>query len=99
MSRTYRNNEELEWVANGRKWTRDELWQHKEDIGLSKWDRIGWTAKTKIIKNGRDKKRWDKPDKSFKSMRRRIERAKVRNAMAQDKDVPRIRKSDQYDWT
>ena len=99
MSRTRRKHEEFEWIANGRKWTRDEMWQHKEEMGVARWDSIGWAGRTRISKDGRDKKAWDKPDKSFKSMKRRIERAQARSALAQDKDAPRIRKSDQYDWT
>lgn len=47
----------------------------------------------------RDKKHWDKPPKWYKQMKRRIERARMRDAMNQHKPLPVFKRSDQWDWT
>jgi len=48
--------------------------------------------------NGRDKKSWWKPDKSFKKMQKKKRRAEVRAAMAKNKEIPRFRKTDEWDY-
>ena len=93
MSRTYRRNADWLYSAYGRLWTLDESW---DDHGLNS---RGWVLKHVINRRSRDKKPWDKPDKSFKQMKRRQERAQVRDAMSKGRELPRFRKSDQWDWT
>lgn len=55
-----------------------------------------------VEKQGRDKKPFYKPDKSFKKVRRQKERAQVKDALRHiDIDshtMPVIRKNDQWDW-
>lgn len=106
MSRTYRTH--LDWAsrAYGRDWTNDEQDAFIKDNGLDKetwfsWVRLGWRGHYFVNRRARDKKAWDKPNKAFKSMKRRIERAKVRSAMRAGKydDVPEFRRGDQWDWT
>ena len=48
---------------------------------------------------GRDQKPWFKPDKRFKKLKRRRERAQVRNAMAAGKDIPVFPKTDVWEYT
>jgi hypothetical protein len=93
MSRTYRRTEEWLDLAYGRYWT----WEEQKDIPFDECR--GWSSRTLINKKGRDKKAWDKPNKSFKQMKRQRERAKVKDAIAKGKEPPVFRKSDQWDWT
>lgn len=105
MSRTYRT--QLEWRvrAYGRDWTREEARQFfaelSKELGLkSYWiHHQGWNGHYVVNRKARDSKPWNKPNKGFKSMNRRIERAQVRNAMQAGRDIPVFRKTDQYDWT
>ena len=48
----------------------------------------------------RDRKNWNKPDKDYKKVTKKIRKAKEREAMAQKKYdcMPRFRKSDVWDW-
>lgn len=53
-----------------------------------------------IVKKSRDKKPWYKPNKEFKQMNRRLERAQVKNAIRSRKEaLPIFKKSDQWNWT
>lgn len=52
-----------------------------------------------LNRRGRDKKPWNKPPKWFKQMHRRIERARMRDALALGKPLPVFKRSDEWDWT
>lgn len=63
--------------------------------------------KKKKWKATRDKKRWNKPTKTFKTMQRQKEKSKgkntIRDAVANNKDfdniiIPDAKKHDQWDW-
>ena len=59
----------------------------------------GLNGRYVMVSGCRDRKPWDKPDKGFKRMWRRIERAVARQAMARHQPVPRFPKYDQWHWT
>jgi len=96
MSRTYRKHlEDYEYY-------RGEIYHWKEWFDLGNCGIYGsarWFRK--IDKKCRDKKPWDKPTSEFKKMKRRIERAKIMNAIRNtDYDnIPTFKTSDQWDWT
>ena len=92
MSRTYRKWLNWDWYAHGKFWTKEEMDK------LSNEETLGWHGKYRI-KKVKDSKCWNKPNKEFKQMKRRNERAKVKCAMAQEKDPPIFKKTDQWDWT
>lgn len=52
----------------------------------------------KDIKIGKKRKPWHKPCKRFKRCAARIRRSKERQAVVNDKDVPRFRKTDVWDY-
>lgn len=52
-----------------------------------------------INTRARDNKPSDKPDKAFKQMNRRIERAAIKQALAQRRDIPVFKHCDQWEWT
>jgi len=86
-------------VANGRSWTWEEEKAYVAEMGLSWGTPRGWKGHYVIDRKCRDKKVWDKPDKCFKSMKRRVERSRVNAALRNGKEVPEFRKSDRWDWT
>ena len=59
----------------------------------------GLKGRDVLNRRGRDKKHRDKPPKWFKQMHRRIERARMRDALALGKPLPVFKRSDQWDWT
>lgn len=97
MSRTYRKHFSYKYCYGGR----------LMDADSAEWDKIwdvipygfGVASKNYILKHDRDVKPLDKPDKSFKQMKRRKERAKVKNALRNGKEIPFFKKTDQWDWT
>ena len=92
MSRTYRMKLDGEYIINGE-------FYHWRDIDWKKFPvGMGFHYRQKIMKS-RDGKAWDKPPKSFKQMKRRIERAQVRQALIDEKEIPLFKKTDQWDWT
>jgi len=93
MSRTYRKKIDWDYYAHGRYWTWDEV----KELPLGATH--GWHGHYRLLKKSRDKKAWDKPPKAFKQMKRRQERARVKDAMAKDRELPRFRKSDAWEWT
>ena len=46
----------------------------------------------------RDKKRWYKPGKIFKKLRRKAEKAKAKDALKHEEDPPIVKKNDVYEW-
>lgn len=52
-----------------------------------------------LNRRGRDKKQRDKPPKRFKQVYRRVERARMAQALAQGRDLPVFKRSDQWNWT
>lgn len=52
----------------------------------------GWVDTT------RDKKKWYKPDKKFKKHKKKIEKAKIKDADIKGKEQPRLYKNNDYDW-
>lgn len=104
MSRTYRTH--LEWHARayGRDWTWEEesqfLKELSEKLGVkSCWVHCqGWNGHHVVNRKARDNKPQHKPDKGFKSISRRRERAQVRSAMQAGRDIPVFRKTDQWDY-
>lgn len=93
MSRTYRTHMEWKYRALERDWTVDECRNVHSRVMR------GWSGFSYLERRGRDKKPWNKPARFFKAMKRRIERARVRVAIRNERDIPVFRKSDQYDWT
>lgn len=59
----------------------------------------GLKGRDVLNRRGRDKKHWDKPPKWFKQMHRRIERARMNQALALHKPLPVFKRGDQWDWT
>jgi hypothetical protein len=93
MSRTYRRKEQ--WVEHAH----SRFWTEEETKNIPYEETRGWSYRVVINKKGRDKKAWDKPNKKFKQVNRQKERAMVKDAIAKGKELPRFRKSDQWDWT
>lgn len=107
MSRTYRYYESYYSKANGILYSCDEFIKiqkiEKELYGVSGWrpselPSSGWKG-VHIFEKQRDRKPWNKPPKWYKQMHRRIERAQVKNAMRNDKEIPFFKKYDQWNWT
>lgn len=46
----------------------------------------------------RDRKPWWKPNKEFKKLKRRQERARAKQAIREEKDPPRVRHTDVWEW-
>lgn len=46
----------------------------------------------------RDKKKWYKPDKPFKKMKSRMRKAKIKDALRNERELPKFYQSDQWDW-
>lgn len=92
MSRTFRKHLDCEYIINGNIIHWKDLDRKIYPIGM------GYCCRYKI-KTVRDGKPWNKPDKQFKQMKRRIERAQVRDAMNKKNELPRFPKTDQWDWT
>ena len=92
MSRTTRKHLDWRYRVNG------ELinWRDPAVRG-GQW--IGVSGEHYIERNARDSKPWDKPAKFFKQMRRRQERARMKQAVRTKRDVPRVPRSDQWCWT
>lgn len=92
MSRTYRYKLDSEYIISG------EI-VHWDDIDWKKFPTgMGFHSRYKIIKS-RDRKQWNKPPKWFKQMNRRIERAREKQALREEKEIPLFKKTDQWNWT
>jgi hypothetical protein len=105
MSRTHRKHLDHFAHANGEfyHWSeRHEIYkQELEEYGIhANMPCSRWTWVTREFR-GRDIKPWNKPPKWFKQMNRRIERAKVKEAIREGKfdNIPYFKKSDQWSWT
>lgn len=46
----------------------------------------------------RDKKKWYKPDKPFKKKKAKSRKAKIKDAMKKQKELPIEKKTDVWDW-
>lgn len=95
MSRTYRTHLESGYQFKG-----DWYWWWDPYIDLLE-HRFRWslTSRYKLFRTGRDKKPWNKPAKFFKQLNRRSERAQEKQAIREEKELPRFKKRDQWDWT
>ena len=51
-----------------------------------------------ILDSTRDKKKWYKPDKSFKKKKSRSRKAKIKDAMRKQIELPREKKTDVWYW-
>lgn len=103
MSRTYRWHLVSEYKIRGIIYDNknideiDKLYREKHGILLGIWYYSGHRY---TIKKCRDKKPWYKPNKEFKQMNRRLERAEVKNALRSGIEaLPMFRKSDVWEWT
>ena len=87
-----------------------EIEQFKKEIALPNLPKGRWFYYNEITSwhwagfydyniRGRDKKINDKPNHQFKQMKRRTERARVKNAIRAGKEIPLFKHSDQWDWT
>jgi len=96
MSRTYRTQLSSFVKVKGNIYHWRDDWS-QEDI--PKWSGVAWFEK--ITTRNRDRKPWNKPSSLFKQMKRRIERAKVRDAMVNERytNIPLFKHTDQWDWT
>ena len=54
---------------------------------------------TQFRTNGRDKKPWYKPPKWYKIMKNKIRRAKQKDAIVKNNEIPIFRKTNDRDWT
>jgi len=102
MSRTYRTHLGWRYRAHGRDWTWEEMEEFVDSLGDRKghwWIGLGWNGHNLIERRCRDRKPWDKPSREFKAMNRRVERARVADAIRNGRDIPLFKKSDQWDWT
>lgn len=52
----------------------------------------GWIDST------RDKKKWYKPDKKFKKLKNKKQRAKAKDTIIKNKELPRVYKDNDWDW-
>jgi hypothetical protein len=96
MSRTYRTHEDHKLLVHGQlKTWKDE---HAAAKAVGAWT-LGWHHTWYINRKARDRKPWNKPPKSFKQPRRRLERAKANQALRMHKDLPVVKHNDQWDWT
>jgi len=94
MSRTYRTHMGFKYYVFGKVVVgRDFDWENMP-IELI----ISLAAKPCLISNDRDYKPGYKPTKEFKKMKRRNERAKVNNALRNDKEIPLFKKTDEWEW-
>lgn len=50
------------------------------------------------IDTSRDKKKWYKPDKKYKRMKSRVRKAKIKDALTKQKELPIQKKRDVWDW-
>ena len=98
MSRTYRTHLEHRTLALGRYWTWEEELALIDKEDFDRTLTRGWNGHYFLDRKCRDRKPWNKPAKFFKSMKRRIERAKVKSALLTERDIPVFRRSDQWDW-
>ena len=94
MSRTYRKYPVFRYNAEGRLWRWEECSHPRWGFPYRGWQRIEIYNEKQ-----RDKKPWYKPIKSFKVMQRQQERTRMEQALREGKDLPRIRKSDRWNWT
>lgn len=106
MSRTYRYYDSYYVKANGILYTSDEHRKIERDeikaAGQSGYYRgipsAGWKG-IHIFEKQRDRKPWNKPPKWFKQQNRRIERAQVKQALCNEKDIPIFKNTDRYEWS
>jgi hypothetical protein len=113
MSRTFRRTVDWYWHARGHYYTMDECHELDDEavkrcgarsrVSLPYWEHptLGWVGKDFYHKRGRDKKRWNKPPKWFKQQQRRIERARINNAMRHEdyENIPVFKHGDAWLWT
>ena len=94
MSRTYRKQIDHYMHAWGNFYHWKEWWEIKTPLGY------GYAWEYQVNRRARDKKPWGKPPKWFKQQKRRIERAKVQNAMRHEdyENIPHFKHSDSWDW-
>lgn len=96
MSRTVRTHEDGRYYVNGNYYD----WREFKTVRWYESPRmLGYHYDYYLNRNDRDKKPWNKPPKHFKQMKRRLERAKVKNALRCGKEPPIFPKSDVYEWT
>lgn len=94
MSRTYRKYETHKIHVNGKFYDSNEYSELD-----APWEiKMGWQNAI-FFEKQRDSKPWYKPNKAFKKVRRRKERAEAKDAMRKDKPIPKVKKNDIWDWT
>ena len=91
MSRTYRKYPVFKFYAEGRYWT-DEEWLSLPSDYTKGWG-YAW-----VWEKQRDKKPYCKPNKKWKRLNRRKEKAQVKDAMRNNRQIPTFRKHDEWDW-
>jgi len=98
MSRTYRKGIDWKYQVNGHRYDWDDV---DRMFGAQMWRLAwGWT-----LVGRRDKKMRDGntsvmsgPPKWYKRLNRREERRKMDAAIRDDRDMPRFRTRDRYEW-
>lgn len=69
---------------------------------MSRTKRSGYYLEANYTNNindsTRDKKKWYKPDKPFKKKKSRIRKAKIKDAIRKQKELPKEKKTDVWDW-
>ena len=96
MSRTYRWHLVSEYKIRG------IIYDNKSIDEISRQYNGIWYlgGHRNVIRKSRDKKPWYKPNKEFKQMNRRLERAEVKNALRSGIEaLPMFGKSDVWNWT
>jgi hypothetical protein len=56
-----------------------------------------WPAR-RLTHHVRDRKPWDKAPKWYKQMKQKNFRARVRDAMVKGRELPRLRRSNDWEW-
>ena len=84
MSNTYRRNDPVD-VASYRERVNDPFWHDSY-----------WLTDDEYTQ--RDIKNPFKPNKKFKSLRKRSRKAKERQALRENREIPVFKKTDTWDW-
>ncbi len=106
MSRTNRQFPTTYFIWRGQKIeTSDVDWKTRTVKGSnSLFEEIysGWSCHQKFIEDynakSPDSKPYYKPNKKFKKPRRQQERSRAKQAIREDKEPERVRRSDIWDW-
>jgi predicted HTH transcriptional regulator len=94
MSRTYRK-----FPTGYKHWKNDYIPHTVNHTDMEEYEYgMGISYTSKYNEKNKDTKPWFKPNKTYKQLHRRKEKAEVKHALRNGKDAPVHKKQDQYDW-